>query len=101
MLGSSARRSIGRRTAALAASLAVVALLALVAHAHDEVQPDAKACAVCAVAHHSGAPIPTQPLVSTPTSFAPLAAPAEPVLASQLEGAKPTARAPPLRTPDA
>ncbi len=101
MLRSRARSSGGGRIAALVVSLAVVALLALAAHAHDEVQPDAPPCAICAVAHPSVGPIPTQPLVGTPSSFVPLAAPAAPVLAAQFEGALPIARAPPLRTPNA
>ena len=101
MLGSDAQSSGLGRIAALFAIVAVVALLAVGAHAHDEVAADAQSCAVCSVAQHSAAPTPTQPLVAAPTARVPLVEPAARVLASQFDGALPIARAPPLPTPHA
>ncbi len=100
MLGSDAQSFGLGRIAALFAIVAVVALLAVGAHAHGEADADAQSCVACNVVHQSAAPAPSQLRIETPTAQIPHAEPARRALATQFEGALPVARAPPSTKPN-
>jgi hypothetical protein len=101
MLRTSAQTSGIRRVAAVLAAMSIVLLLALGAHAHDEVTTDAPDCAICSCVHHSDVPIPSQiTTVATLLPQAPVAEPPALVPVTEHQGALPSPRAPPSRTPN-
>ncbi len=81
------------------AALSIALLVGFTAHGHGDVPAETASCVVCAVAHDSAAPLPSQPAVAA-LSERELEALPEPIrFAKQIRVARPSARAPPSEKP--